>query len=325
MRYMAECKYTRDQAYEAALRLTAAAEPGHQDSVARLMPEYLNYLEQGTNAASTLEIKRITIANYVSLLGKFQVRDIKRQHLAKHWEQIGPHAWDKHRTLWIGFLKWCISKGYAEVNEAEATLRPQNLERRRQRHNPEGIAAIREAADDWLEIVIDLAIYSLQDRSTLLSAKRDDVIEDGSGYRWRCVRSKTESALEIHAPKGSKLYGALKRALAYEVTGSYLVRRPPLRRVPTNERNEWSQVLPDQLTKEFARARTRSGAYAEMEANVQPPFHGLRAYGSWLYEQAGIPTESVQALMAHKTVAMTQHYQDGHDATIRYVPVQAGL
>lgn len=99
------------------------------------------------------------------------------------------------------------------------------------------------------------------------------------------------------------------------------MRRPPERR--SHALDEFTQVRGNLLSKAFAAARERAKAYAELPLEQRPAFRDLRAYGAWCYERKGFPVEYVQALMAHKTTAMTQFYQEGHD--VKYVDVEAGL
>lgn len=293
------------------------------DSVSRVIADYLDYLRAQTkNKPSTLAIKEDILGFYSRTFHSFSIRSITRAVLLEHWQTIGPHGWQKHRTIWIHLLRYAVSRGLCEENEAEKTLPPANLDRKRQRHTEGGYKLIYEAADEWLRIAMDLAVSSLQDRSTLCAAKRADITwsQDGSG-RWLLTRSKTGANLAIKLRPGSRLEAAVRRALAHPVTGTYLIRKAPDRR--RKGKLEYTQVNPDYLSKAFAAARDESGAYADLEPEQRPAFHDLRAYGSWLYEKAGYPVQYVQALMAHGSAKMTAHYQAGHE--IKYVDVEADL
>jgi integrase len=286
-----------------------------QDAVSRVISDYLEYLEsESGNAASTLAIKRDILGFYSRAWHSYSLKSVTRAALLKHWRSIGPWGWAKHRNIWTDLYRWAISNGMVEVNEAELALAPKSkaLARKRQRHTEAGYASIYAAADEWLQIAMDLAVASLQDRSTICRANRVDV----SGGRWLLTRIKTGANLAIKIPPGSRLEAAVRRAMAYPVAGPTLLRRAP-------ERGRRTAVTPDYLTKAFAEAREASGAYKDLAPEQQPSFHDLRAYGSWMYERAGFPVEYVQALMAHGSARMTQHYQDGHE--VRYSEVDAGL
>jgi len=297
-----------------------------QDSVSRVIADYLDYLDsESGNKRSTLDIKKDILGFYSRAWHGYSLRSVTRAALLKHWRTIGPHGWQKHRNIWMDLYRWAISSGIVEVNEAELALGPKakSLTRKRQRHTEEGYAAIYERAEEWLQIAMDLAVSSLQDRSTLCRARRSDISwssTDGIG-RWLITRSKTGANLALKVKPRTRLDAAVRRALGHPVAGTYLLRKAPDRK--RRGKLEYTQVTPDYLSKAFAEAREKSGAYAHLPAEQQPTFHDLRAYGSWLYEKAGYPTEYVQALMAHGSAKMTQHYQDGHE--VRYSEVDAGL
>lgn len=325
--YLPDAKYTKRQAVGEAESMLAQVKSGRADTLAVVIPKYLKYLKKGNNKPGTLAVKRSILMWYARHLGKFRVSAITRTVLQEHWETIGNHGWQKHRSIWRSFLQWCDVHNYVSGNEAEHTLPPPKLERATERHTGAGIAKIRAKSDPWLQVAIDVAVFSLQDRSTLCKAKRSDVTKTDKGLRWDVVRPKTDAALTIHAPRGSKLHNALDAALNLPVTGSYLIRRSPKRRVkitPDSELTEWSQILPDFLGKAFAAARKASDAYPDFTAEQMPGFHQLRAWGSHLYRQAGYPIEYVQALMAHESKEMTADYQDGH-GVIERETVEAGL
>lgn len=323
--YLPHREYTEAQARRLAEKIAEQVSTGRVDSVAVLVPRYLDYLKLGNNSPSTLAVKKTILNAYVKKIGKFPVSAVSRGALQDHWETIGPHGWQKHRVLWKGFLDWCGSKGYVQRNEAEFTLPPPKLGRITKRHTPEGVALIYAKADPWLRRAMDLAIYSLQDRGTLCAAKRESVRDVPTGFAWDSTRLKTDSPLTIMVPKGTKLYAALREAKGAQIAGNYLVRRDNKRRVVSEARTEWSQVLPDQLSKAFAKAREAAKPYPNYSTSEQPGFHQLRAYGSWLYKQAGFSTEHVQALMAHESVEMTEAYQDGHGDKVKRELVEAGL
>lgn len=316
-------KVDRAEAQKRAKERNQLLPSTRSDAVSRVIADYLDYLKAQTkNKPSTLAVKEDILGFYSRAFHSFSIRSMTRAVLLKHWESIGPHGWAKHRTIWIDLYRYAISRGLCEVNEAERTMPSRNLSRVRQRHTEEGYNAIYEKADEWLKIAMDLAVVSLQDRSTLCTARRTDVTwsQDGTG-RWQLTRSKTGARLAIKIRPQTRLEAAARRALAHPVTGTYLIRKAPDRR--RKGKSEWTQVTPDYLTKAFAKARDDSGAYDHLEPEMRPTFHDLRAYGSWLYEKAGYPRQYVQALMAHESEKMTQAYQDGHE--IKYVDVEAEL
>lgn len=273
---------------------------GRPDSLAQVIQQY-----PVTGSPSTRSEKARILQIYVERWGAFPVRSITRRALSEAWRTLsGPHAVQKHRTLWIDLLRHAIAWGLCDVNEAERTLLPSLPKRGRQRHTDAGIAAIRAGAPDWLQIAVDLAIYSLQRRSDLIAATRTDVA-DG---RWRVTQRKTGVRLEIEP--GPTLAAVLERARVAQPIGATLVRvggRP---------------ITGSGLSHAFARVRDQV-AYGDLDVAERPSWHDLRAYGTWLYERAGYPVEYVQALAGHATARMTAHYQEGHE--VRWQRVEAGL
>ena len=284
------------------------------DTVGWLLEQYRATRLEGS--ASTLAEADRIIARYARAWAARPIRVITRQVLTRLWETEldGPHAHQKHRAFWAGFMAWCVARGDLDVNEAGMTLPPRLPERARQRHTDEGYAAIYEAAPDWLQIAMELAVSSLQRRGDLVRLTRDDV-RDGVMF---VRQSKTGARLGIRIPPQSRLGAAVRRAMLAPVFGSTLIRRKPERRkARTNE------VTATYLSHAFAEVRDDAGVYAELAPEQRPSLHDLRAYGVWTYERAGFSREYVQALAGHSTVRMTAHYAEGHEEV--WSDVEAGL
>lgn len=281
-------------------------------SVGYLLEQWREKHVQG--AASTLvETDRI-VGRYVRAWGAHPIRTITRQALTKAWDTLQPHAAQKHRQLWVNFMRWCVARGELDVNEAELTLPPRIPERARQRHTDEGYQAIYDAAPEWLQIAMELAVASLQRRDDLVRMSREDV-RDGVLY---VRQAKTGVRLGIRFASHSRLGIAVRRALTAPVFGSTLVRRLPERR-----KARTNGVTGGYLSKAFAAVRDQVGAYAELQPEKRPSWHDLRAYGVWSYERADFAREYVQALAGHSTARMTAHYAEGHEIT--WNEVEAGL
>lgn len=311
-------KFPESEAIAEAIRRNALR-GNNPNSVYRVIERYKARLDRRGHAETTLDEKLRILNWYQDALGQFDWRGMTRLALRTRWEKLKPHAWAKHRTLWVDLFRFAIAEGICNLNEAEMALPPTSaeLERIRHRHTVDGYNTIYAAASEWLQIAMELATASLQDRSTLVRAKRVDV----AGGRWVLTRSKTDAHLAIRIPPGSRLAAAVQRALAHPVVGNYLVRRPPQRR--SQALDEFTQVRGNLLSKAFAGAREKAGAYADLAIEQRPAFRDLRAFGSWLYLEAGYPIEYVQALMAHESKKTTAMYQAEHG--IQYIEVEAGL
>ncbi len=273
--------------------------------------------------ATRLEGSKSTMAESARLVRRYTrawatrpVRAITRQVLTAVWEQdlSGPHAHQKHRSFWIGFMAWCVSRGELDVNEAELTLPPRIPDRARQRHTDEGYKAIYDKAPEWLQIAMELAVSSLQRRGDLVRLTRDDV-RDGKLY---VQQSKTKVRLGIRFTPTSRLGKAVRLATIAPVFGSTLIRR-----LPEKRKSRTNVVTASYLSQAFAEARDEAKAYNHLPLAKRPSLHDLRAYGIWCYERAGFPRAYVQALAGHATERMTAHYAEGHEVV--WTDVEAGL
>lgn len=311
------------EAIAEATRRNALREGASPNTVYKVIERYRERLAREGHADTTLREKNRILKIYQDKIGDVDWKFVDRQVLRAKWASLkGPHAWGKHRLVWVGLYRFAIAEGgYCDFNEAEAALPPTaaELERITARHTVEGYEAIYEAAPEWLQIAMELAVASLQDLSTLVRAKRTDYA-DGI---WKVRRSKTGAAIAITVPAASRLGKALQRAQTFPVFGSYLIRREPARRKRARSREEFTQVRGTFLSQEFARIRKASKAYEGMPDEQLPDWKALRSFGVHLYEEAGYSTEYIQALCAHKSPKMTEHYADGYGE--RYASAEAGL
>lgn len=91
----------------------------------------------------------------------------------------------------------------------------------------------------------------------------------------------------------------------------FLLSRTPERKIMGNVKEHYSQILPDQLSDDFAKVRDATGIYIGLPAIQRPGIHEIRALGPFLYEDESDQTKVMNA-MAHSDVEMTRHYQSGH-------------
>lgn len=145
---------------------------------------------------------------------------------------------------------------------------------------------------------------------------------DISGSTIKITQGKTGINLAIEM--GEEFQNIVSEYQTNPIASPYLIRRLPDRKVlKAKNREHISQVLPDYLSKHFAKYRDLAGVYEGMSSKEKPSFHEIRALGSQLYEKAGYDQDYIQALMGHSSVKMTEHYQDGHE--VKYVKVKAEL
>lgn len=287
------------------------------DLVATLIDQYLAELPKRTqNKSGTIYNKTKILERWKKNIGHHSVFDVDTEALQKIFDKMTPAAYQNHRKVWVQFGKWLVAKGFWPANHVEGTLAI-SAPRQKHRHTDEGYQAIYDAAPEWLQIAMELAVSSLQDRGVLCELTSDSI---RSG-RIRLTRAKTGAHLAIEYAAGSRLDQAVKAAQASFVAGDTLIRRIPQRRRPGPG---WSVVNPTYLSQTFAKVRDKSGAYDEIPKELRPDFRSLRSYGAHLYREAGYSESYVQALMAHSDAKMTAYYaEDGYDP--RYVNVRADL
>lgn len=94
---------------------------------------------------------------------------------------------------------------------------------------------------------------------------------------------------------------------------NFIISRKPKRCVKAKQREQFTQILPDYLSKQFAKARNRSGYFDKQNRENLPTFHEIRSLGAKLYEEQGVPKQIIQSLLGHSHVSMTNLYLDRYD------------
>lgn len=218
----------------------------------------------------------------------------------------GDRARQIYRQQLVELFATAIEEGIRPDNPAAATRRPV-AKRKRARLIHTQLLSIRAASPPWLQNAIDLALITLQRREDLCSLRWDADV----GQALRIEQHKTGKRLEI------EVSGELRQLLTRcrdNVASPFIIHRVPEKARPralrASSRSHHTQVLPEQLTRAFDRARRASGLF---EGIAHPPsFHEIRSLGIALYRDAGWTKEQVQRLAGHEDVAMTEHYLSGH-------------
>ncbi|HIE1098891.1 MULTISPECIES: tyrosine-type recombinase/integrase [Stenotrophomonas] len=179
--------------------------------------------------------------------------------------------------------------------------------------------AIWDQAAPWLRNAMDLSLVTLLRREDVVTVKFSDVRD---GHLWM-VPSKTEGStnVRLQIAVAGPLLDLLTRCRD-DVVSPFVIHRLPEKARPSDKRAKdrahHTQVLPEQLSRAFAKARDAAGVGGE----APPTFHEIRSLGGALLRDAGWTTEEVQVLMGHASKSMTEHYLDGHDAP--WTEVHAG-
>lgn len=300
-----------------ALARSVAAKKGSPDEIDTLIEQYIAELPIRTkNKQSTIDAKAYCLRMYARRWQGKSIRNVQHTTLQKVWDTMTDAAYQNHRKHWRQFGKWIVSKGWWELNRVDKTLW-RGTERQKERHTPEGYAAIYEKADDWLRDAMDLAIYSLQDQTVLCDLLKSDAKDD----RLVLTRYKTGANIALLMPEGTKLRTTVDRAIDRWTAGDTILRRVPSRRRPGKD---WSAILPGYLSHQFTKVRNESGAYDHLPPALRPDYRALRSYGGWLYREAGYSDEYVRQLYQHRSLNLTQYYtESGYKP--RYADAEAGL
>lgn len=263
--------------------------------------------------ARTMEEVNYRVNRVRKDIGSLTLDALSIKVIAEYLDQnFKSDAYTKHRGLLSDVFKFGISKGIIESNYALETLAKRPDDRQRLPLSFSQYQLIHAHAPAWLQVAMDLALITLQRRSDLCAMKFDQ-IKDG---RLFLIQQKTEKH-GIHArlsiKVGPGLQTVLDRSRASGIKSPFVIHVRPARVKETDSKQHWSQVLPQYLSKAFAKARDQVPEIKALPSNQRPSFHEIRALGGHLYLEQGYGDDYVQKLMGHTTAAMTSHYTDRHE------------
>lgn len=215
------------------------------------------------------------------------------------------------RRLVLSWIFACaLQEGWMDFNPAEQTRRF-SFTRQRERLDVRTFIAIRERAPAWLQNAMDLSLLTLLRREDIAALRFCD---ERDGALW-VVPAKTEDSTLVKLSIAlSDDAAAVIRRCRDDVVSPFLVHRLPEKARPkgmrARGREHHTQVMPEQITRAFADARTAAG----ITGSNPPTFHEIRSLGgALLMQERGWSIKQVQALMGHASTTMTQVYLEGHD------------
>lgn len=263
-------------------------------------------------APKTAEVYESVIRRIEGKLGPLPVADVTVKACATFIREVtdSDRARQQFRLVLSWILACAVEEGWIDLNPALATRRFQH-ERKRARLTLDMYRAVWAQAAPWLRNAMDLSLLTLLRREDVVSLRFADV---RNGHLW-VVPSKTEGSTNVRLQIA--VAGRLDEILARcrdDVASPYLIHRLPERAKPSDRRSKdrihHTQVLPEQLSRAFAKARDAAGVVGDSP----PTFHEIRSLGGALLRDAGWTTDRIQALMGHGHASMTEHYLGGHDA-----------
>lgn len=255
--------------------------------------------------------------------GNRNIRDIQLKEVADFLDLYPSRMSNVYRATLCLIWRYAIAKGRTTTNIPQQTIaRDEAI--MRQPLSIEGFNQIREYAPSWFQHTMDLALESLQARNELAFAKFEDI----EAATWKVIRRKTQkhgisARLKIH------LWPELKKAISAcrdDIASPFIIHKKPIKVKARNQRSKLrehpTQIMVEELSREFAKARDKSGFYDSLDKYARPTFHEIRSLGSDLKRKSGWKDDAKQQLMAHSDKDMTEHYMNKHE--MPWTEVNAG-
>ncbi|MCU7836487.1 MAG: tyrosine-type recombinase/integrase [gamma proteobacterium symbiont of Taylorina sp.] len=265
-----------------------------------------DYVPQRNYAESTKKENEYRINHIKEKFGDTDIRMIDTRYCSDFLDTYSGDAYIKHRQMLIDLFKVAESKGYINHNPASKTLTKNIKIKIRQRLTLEQFNAIHKVANTWLQNAMDIALITLQRRGDITLMKFDDIkdehliVDQNKGKRHKNKASRLKIAI------GQKLKRTLKKCRD-DIVSPFIIHRNPARRIKWEGRQHWAQVRDETLSKEFSKARDKTGLFKDMAKAERPTFHEIRSLGGDIYEQK-YGKDFVQKLYGHTSEGMTDVY-----------------
>lgn len=295
-----------------------------EQTIGALIDKYKKeFLPKKELGQSTLDHYERRLKRIDKDLGAHLLEQVDTQLIAEYLDtNFERDAYIKHRQLLVDLFKFAMTKGWwTKDNPAQITYAKADTKKQRKRMTLKQFKAIREAAPDYMQIAMDIAILTLQGRYEVLNMRYDD-IKNEHIYITREKTKKNEWA-KIRIAMTKELGRIIARSRQSGVVSPYIVHRKPERQKDSENRQHWTQLTLNDFSARFREIRDNLKIFKDMPKNTRPTFHEIRALGSHLYEKAGYQTEYVQKLMAHSDEKMTEYYQSGHEE--KWLEVRADM
>jgi integrase len=252
----------------------------------------LNRLEEALGHHDTASIGTFEIAGYLKTL-----TDEGKAQMARAM-----------RSLLSDVMREAIAAGWRKDNPVEVT-RAAKVKIQRERLTLEQWKAIyAEAKQPWLKRAMELGVLTGQRRDDIAGMLFKDVRDD----HLHVIQAKTGARLRISTALrldaiGLEL-GEVVKACRDAVVSKHLVHHSRT----VSKATPGMPVMLDTLSKAFSDARDRAAEKAGISFGKSPPtFHEMRSLSARLHAAEG---RDPQALLGHKSAAMTALYRDSRGA-----------
>jgi len=308
----------KTEAIRAAKQLNAIL-TAHSDLITRVMGDKVlmqDFIDSFTAeilphrelAKATLDLYAIRFKQVKAAFGVRPIDEITIRMVSELLDSLTPRASNQCRALLVDVFNHACAKGLCPDNPAASTIN--RIEKKaRKRHTVEGLKAVRGHSPIWLQNAIDLALITAQRRADILNMRFDDV-RDGYLYVIQQKTAKASDTAWIRFKLTPELNAVIERCRD-RVLSPFLIHRMPERLKQKQQQNKehWTKVEQDYLTRAFKDARDGSKCYADWSDAEQPGFHEVRALSLHLYKKAG---KDGQKIAGHATEDMTRNYQRDH-------------
>lgn len=278
------------------------------------LPEYRKlWIELTGPAPSTLKsadnyFERFKKADF----GTMPMNEITTVQIAKYLDEIaensGKGAAVNIRTRLLDVFNYAITKGHVETgrNPVEPTI-PANYEPKRDRLSMEQFLLIRSHASPAIVNAMNLALLTGQRVSDISEMKFVDV-KDGFLY---VSQAKSQGDMKLKLDLNIRLsaveltIGDVVKQCRDRIVSPYLVHQTKT----TGNYKAGEPLTEKGISKAFSLLRDKYGVKATTEGRTPPTFHEIRSLAERLYRKE-YGKEFAQALLGHKTEAMSAKYDD---------------
>ncbi|MGJ8522259.1 hypothetical protein R84981_000944 [Carnimonas sp. R-84981] len=247
------------------------------------------------------------------------------EHLDTRWcaeyldSNYSGDPYTQYRSVLSQIFDFAITKGWAKLNPVAPTRKSdESYEKQRRRLTVEQFQQIHALAEPWFQIAMELSLLCLFGRAEAAAAKYDAIHDDALHYIRQKTRTRSKTAY-VAISMTPAIEDLVKRSRGIMPLSPFIVHRNPKWRrsrlngqAGTSNKEHWTAVAPDMLSREFQRLREKVPSIKLMAAAQQPTYHEIRSLGARLLELKGVKVDSIQVLMGHADEEMTQHYLDGY-------------
>lgn len=274
------------------------------------LDQYFLILKKRGLATATLRQRGLQIGYIKERMGDLLLSRVTTKDIAEmmevYTEQGKKTTAGKMRQILNDAFNEAIATGHLKENPVTPTKAPANKVKRSRLIISEyrQILAETGSGEPWVKNMFDLALVTGQRREDLAEMKFKD---SHDGFLWVTqikTGARVSLPLSLSIPEeGLVLEEVISRCRASGVVSKYLLHT-------TRGATKGSGFKPGTLSKGFSTARDKTGL---SWSGTEPSLHEIRSLSTRLYTDL-YGKEVAQAIMGHKTAAMTDLYRDTRGA-----------